>query len=286
MEHTDSSIRSVSRVAASIIVVVVIVAAVVSIFIVLPNLTKSTTGQKASFMLDFSPQCFHALFYYGYDHGFYTDNGLNVTIMPGSGSLNTIAAVATGKVDFGWADTGTLAQEAMTSNISNVRIVAMVYHVTPFVLLYNNATIHSFSDLNGKTLGSNQGSGSLVLFRILAKNYGLNMSSIQIKYASPSVYPELVVTGQVDFIATTIDKVPLLTPLAEKQGISLNFFRYADYGLDIYGNAIITTTQMIQKSTSDLTRISQLFSHIYTYFLQSKLGDEASELYVGIAIHY
>ncbi len=202
--------------------------------------------RPVTFMLDFVASGFHGLFYYGVDHGTYSQNGLQVSIMPGAGSSSAIAAVSTGQVDFAFVDVGTLALARVTSNVTNVRDVATVYQVTPFAIIYNKAKISSLSDLDGKTMGVQAGSGALKLFQILCRENGLNYSSISQVTASPSTYVNLVALGQVDFILATVNRLPALQPLAAQNGISLGEFRYADYGLPVYGNAIVTSLGMIE----------------------------------------
>src|SRR5579875_2850154 len=121
-------------IAVLVIVVILVVVAIGAYFVLNP----SSSTQQTTLMLDFSPTGYHALFYYGLDHGIYSSNGINLTILAGSGSANTVAAVASGKADFGFADTGTLAVAAATTNVSNVRIVAMVFQTTPGVVIYNS----------------------------------------------------------------------------------------------------------------------------------------------------
>lgn len=233
--------RGISRTLSLLVVLALLVVS----FAAFSELTQ-TTSQGVTFMLDFVPSGFHGLFYYGLNHNIYSGMHLNLTIIPGSGSLNTISAVASGKVDFGFVDSGVLALAAAQSNISNVRIVAMVFQKAPYSIIYNTAKISKFSDLANKTLGTTPGSGGVKLFAVLAKLNNLNTSSITRVDASASTYNALVALGQVDFIIGTVNRFPELQPLASQNKVTLGEFTFVQYGLDIYGDALVTSTDMIQ----------------------------------------
>ena len=232
----------IGKLAVALLIIVVAGAAGALAYVEFPP----ATAHSASFMLDFVPAGFHGLFYYGLDHGLYSASGLDLTILPGSGSLSTISAVAAGKADFGFVDAGVLAYSAVTANVSNVRIVAMVFQTIPYAIIYNTAKVSKFSDLAGKTMGTTPGSGGVKVFAVLAKLNGVNFSSITPVYASAATYNSLVALGRVDFIVGTVNRFPELQPLAKQNGVTLGEFPFASYGLDLYGNALVTTTSMIQ----------------------------------------
>jgi NitT/TauT family transport system substrate-binding protein len=84
------------------------------------------------------------------------------------------------------------------------------------------------------------------LFAVLAKLNNLNTSSITRVDASASTYNALVALGQVDFIIGTVNRFPELQPLASQNKVTLGEFTFVQYGLDIYGDALVTSTDMIQ----------------------------------------
>ncbi|MDG6999683.1 MAG: ABC transporter substrate-binding protein [Nitrososphaerota archaeon] len=235
---------AVSRITAVIMIVAILIIAAVGGYGVL-MLSQHSSPANVNLILDFTPTSYQSIFYYGLDHGIYRQNGIALTITSGSGSANAIAAVANGKADFGFADTGTLAVAAATSNVSNVRIVAMVLQNSFYTVIYNKANISSPTDLNGKTMGSFQGNGAQKLFTVFGKLNGVNVSSIKTTYTTPAQFNELVALGKVDFIVTGVDNNYTLRPVALQSNIHLGTFFYADYGVNIYGTAIIASTSMI-----------------------------------------
>ncbi len=229
--------------------------ALVSVSVAGYVLTSPSSGSEhgTSLMLDFTPAGSHAPFYYGIDHGLYKSQGINLTILAGQGSTSTIEAVASGKADFGVADSSTLTYLAATSNISNVRIVAMIYPNTTFAVIYNKASISQPSDLNNKTIANTQGGGEIQIFKIFAQKNGINESQLNFVYASTALYNQMVALGKADASLGSVGQFALLQSTALQNNIQLGMFPFSDYGLHIYGVALITTVSMINQH-SDIVK--------------------------------
>lgn len=212
------------------------------------QLTSSGTSanpQSASLLLDFTVTGYHGLFYYGLSQGIYAKNGIQLSILAGSGSAHTIAAVATGKADFGFADTGTLAVTESTSNVTGVKIVATVFQNLEYAVIYNTARIHSLSDLNGKTIGDFQGSGTGKIFPVFCAINGINYSSINFVYTTPATFNQLVALGQADAVISTFNQVANIESIAAQNNITLGVFGFSSYGMNTYGSSLITSQNMI-----------------------------------------
>lgn len=213
-------------------------------------------GSNVILMLNFSPSPYHAPFYYGLSQGTYRNNGVNVSLVPAQNDGASIAAVATGQVQFGLTDTSNLVQDVANSNISNVRIVAMIQQKTLYSVIYNEASVHTVTDLDGKEAGAvSPTNGGIItpLFEVMAQASGVNLSSIRFDYSSAPVHNAQLANGQVQFILSVASNLPALQAAAAKNGITLGEFNYGDYGVDTYGLALITSTQMIQQH-SDLVK--------------------------------
>lgn len=210
-------------------------------------LGNSSSAQltPATFMLDFVPLGYHGMFYYGFDHGIYAQNGIDLTIEGGHGSVGTIEAVAAGKVDFGFADPSALIVAAASGNISNVRIISAVFQRTFLGIVYNKATISNVSSLDGKNMATFQGNGAQKLFTVFGQVNHLNLSSISYVYTTPAQFNGLVALGKADAYIGGVDGMAEIASVAAQNNIQLGAFPYADYGLPLYGSALITTSQMI-----------------------------------------
>src|SRR5574341_285105 len=68
----------------------------------------AASREKLTFALNFVPYGIHAAFYAALDKGFYDQANLDVTIQRGTGSADTVTKVATGSVEVGFADAGSV----------------------------------------------------------------------------------------------------------------------------------------------------------------------------------
>ncbi len=210
----------------------------------LPSTTSSAT--PVSFELDFAPNSYHAIWYYTLDQGLYAQNGLSVDIIPGSSPANTVSAVASGTADFGIASLVSVIA-AESHGVSNIRVIGVVYHSNPDTIFFiQNKGISTIQDLAGKTFGTFTGSAAWQELPTLLKDNSVNYSTITISQASPATLPSLLISGKVNFIALTANRISDIGAAAQQNGEQLGHFFYKDYGLNRYDLVLLTNTNMIQ----------------------------------------
>lgn len=100
---------------------------------------KFGTPEKAdvSIQLKWLPQAQFMGYYVALDQGYYTDEGLNVTIVPGGGDISETTAVNNGTVDFGV----TWLSNLISANAGGMNLteVAQIYQRSGLVLVYKKA---------------------------------------------------------------------------------------------------------------------------------------------------
>src|SRR5882757_5698001 len=103
---------------------------------------------KLIVQLDWVAEPEHGGFYQAQARGFFKDEGLDVTLVPGGPNAFVMPKIATGQADIGQADsTNTLLQQAEDLPVLQV---AAVFQDDPSGLLINAASpVHSFEDLQG-----------------------------------------------------------------------------------------------------------------------------------------
>ena len=70
--------------------------------------TNADGSKQVTLTLNWVPYGEHAPFYYGLQKGYYSAEGIDLKILPGNGSGNTVKQVAQKQTDFGWADSPVL----------------------------------------------------------------------------------------------------------------------------------------------------------------------------------
>lgn len=219
--------------------------------------TARQSRDKATLLLEVKPTYNHFPYFYGLDQGIYASHGIDLAIEPGQSDAQSVSTLAAGKVQFALADVPTAVWAEATSNVTNVRVVAIIYQRTFFSVYYNKADIQNFSDLVGKTGGANNPatSAQTKLFELLLQLNNMSMSEMHMEYASGSVTSPLLADGQLQFSLRPLDSFGDVQAAAAKSGIQIGAFPFEAYGLSTYGSALLTTTQMIQEDPSLVQRM-------------------------------
>jgi len=89
------------------------------------------------------------------DKGYYSDNGLDVTMDTGRGSLDAIPRVATGTYQIGSADINALIKFRDQNPDLKVKAIFMIYSAPPFAIIGRKSLgVNVPKDLEGKILGA------------------------------------------------------------------------------------------------------------------------------------
>lgn len=201
------------------------------------------------FQLDWRFEGPSALFLHPAAQGYFRDAGLNVTIDSGSGSGATVTRVASGTYDMGFADMAALMEfHANNPTAPNKPVaVMMVYNNTPAaVLALKKSGISTPADLSGKKLGAPVFDAGRKAFPIFEK--ANNVSNVAWTSMDPPLRETMLVRGDIDAI-TGFSFTSLLN--LEARGVATNdivVMPFADYGVKLYGNAIIASPKLIQEN--------------------------------------
>ena len=186
----------------------------------------------------------HAPFYVAKDLGFYKDVGLNVNIQRGSGSADAVKFVDVGRADIGLADFVTTA--VARAKGAAVKVVAQYQVNSPFTIWSRkDLGISSIKDLAGHTIGSPPGDAQRIAFPAIAKVVGLDPNSVTWVNISPGAKVQSLASGTVDATVHFIDQLYLYQQAIGKD--NLVYFRWADYGVNPYGLAIIVNEDTLTK---------------------------------------
>jgi NitT/TauT family transport system substrate-binding protein len=129
---------------------------------------------KLTVQLDWVAEPEHGGFYQAQARGFFREEGLDVTLIPGGPGAFVMPSVATGKADIGQADsTSTLLQQAEGLPVLQF---AAVFQDDPSGLLVNaDSAVHKFADLQGKTIIARP---EWAFLKFLQKKYGLRFNIV------------------------------------------------------------------------------------------------------------
>lgn len=206
------------------------------------------------FALDWKFEGPAAPYFLSIDNGHFSEAGLEVEVTEGNGSLDAIPKVATGAYPVGFADINSLMRFLDQNPGAPVTAVMMIYDKPPFAVVGRKSLgVEEPADLVGKTLGAPPPDGAWAQFPIFAAENGLDMAQITVNPVGFPVREPMLADGQVQAI-TGFAFTSALN--AERLGVpadDLSVMLMADYGVALYGNAIIVNTDWAEANPEVLT---------------------------------
>jgi NitT/TauT family transport system substrate-binding protein len=195
------------------------------------------------FTLDFKIEGSSAPFLLSLDKGYYKAQGLNVTIDPAAGSLESIERVASGDYDMGFADINSLIKFRDAKPGTPIKAIFMLYNRPPFAVIGRKSRgINNPKDLEGKTLGAPAADLAYAQWPIFVQANSIDASKVKIESVGFPVRDPMLAAGQVD--AITGLSFSSFIDLKDK-GIPVDdiaVLLMADYGVELYGSAIIVNS--------------------------------------------
>lgn len=220
-----------------------ILGATLALFTAMP----AAAQQQVSLALDWIVGGAHSAYYVAREKGFYEEAGLKVDISRGFGSGDTVKRVASGTATFGIADTSTIIS-AMANDSVPVKIVGMMYDRATLGLIYlNDAGISKPQDLVGKSIGRSASGASVTMFPAFLAANNIDRKTINEVVVDAATYMPLLMSGRVQAVLEQSIHLSKFQKVAAERGKSALSMRYSDFGLDAYGNAIITSKSTIEQ---------------------------------------
>ncbi len=210
--------------------------------------TKETNNtaklDKIVFRLDWITTGYQAPYYYALDKGFYKDEGLDVSVLPGQGSGPGLMAVISGADTFGLIDPSLMAKYVDDS--APVKMVMGVFQKTPFAILSSaQKGIKKPSDLVGKSIAASPGGATQIITPTFLKKNNIDLKQVNIVSMDPGSLIPSVASGKVDaIISWGFMQVPLMKAAGVKE---VNLLPYGDYGVNMPVNGIVTSNKILEE---------------------------------------
>ena len=213
------------------------------------------------FQLDWRFEGPAALFLVPVAKGYFKDVKLDVTVDAGNGSGGAVTRVASGTYDMGFADLAALMEfNANNPDAPNKPVaVMMVYNNTPSsVMALKKSGIKTPADLAGKKLGAPVFDAGRRAFPIFAK--ANSIPNVTWTAMDPPLRETMLVRGDVDAI-TGFTFTSLLN--IEARGVKAEdvvVLQYPDYGVKLYGTAIIVSPKLIKENPAAIKAFLSAFA--------------------------
>jgi NitT/TauT family transport system substrate-binding protein len=212
-----------------------LLAALIALTVALPAAAQTSV----KFSLDGRLEGLAATFFLPQDRGYFKSEGLDVTVDEATTALEPITRVASGAYEMALADINTLIRYRDQHPSSPLKAVFMLYNKPPFAIVARRSRgITDPKQLEGKKLGTPP-VGMTFEWPLFAKLNNVDAAKVAIETIGFPVRAPMLAAGQID--AALGYSFRLYVDLKDR-GVPVDdivLMPMADYGLKLYGNAII-----------------------------------------------
>ena len=201
------------------------------------------------FALDWRFEGPAAPYFVAIDKGYYKAEGLDVTVDPGTGSVEGINRVASGAYEMGFADFNSLVKYRDNPRNLEVKAVMMVYDTPAFsIVALKKSGIKAPKDLEGKILGAPAPDGAYAQWPIFVQANKIDASKVKIENVGFPVREPMLAQGKVDAITGFWFSSYMNLRANNVPADEIVVLHMRDYGVDLYGNVIIANPDFIRFS--------------------------------------
>lgn len=174
------------------------------------------------------------------DRGYYAEEGLEVTMDTGQGSLEAIPRVASGTYQMGFADINSLIRFRDQNPDLPVKAVLMVYNNPAFSVVGRRSLgVEEPRDLEGRRLGAPAADGAFAQWAAFVEANGIDADAVTIENVGFPVREPMLAQGQVDAITGFSFSSFINLKAAGVPEDDIAVMLMSDWGLDLYGNVVI-----------------------------------------------
>lgn len=204
---------------------------------------------KIRFALDWRFEGPAAAYLIAIDKGFYKDEGLEVTIDPGTGSVESINRLASGTHDMAFGDINSLIKFRDNPENAKVKAVAMIYNTPAFaiVTLKKNG-IAKPKDLEGRILGAPAPDGAFAQWPIFVKANGIDAAKVKVENVGFPVREPMLAKGDVHAITGFSFSSFMNLKAQNIPGDEIVVMLMRDFGLDLYGNVLMASPKLMAEN--------------------------------------
>ena len=215
----------------------------------IPGPAQAADPLKVRFILNWKFQGPQAWFFLADDKGYFKQAGIDIQLDQGAGSGAAVPKVASTAYDAGFGDINAITRFASKNKGKQPVAVYMIYNQTPFVIATpKSAKIMKPKQLEGMTLGAPVNDGAFKLFPAFANIAGIDASKVNWQHMKPNLRVTMLKQGKVQGVSGYH-----LTVLFDALRVGMNpdsdldFMRFADFGMDLYSNAVMVSQEMLDK---------------------------------------
>ncbi|MGE0310969.1 MAG: ABC transporter substrate-binding protein [Lautropia sp.] len=219
--------------------------------IALTPASPALAADKIQLQLNWFHLADHAPIYLAMKNGYFKEEGLELTVLRGSGSADSAKKIDLKQSDVGISDAPTVL--TAISKGANLKMVAVVYDKAGNnVFFRKSANIRTPKDLVGKKIAAPPADSHRVLWPAFARQNGIDPASVTMVNVKPEGKQAIVAAGEVDGSFDLYTSYAIWEKVLGKGEVG-NLL-WADFGLPIYGHTYFVNTETIEKNPKLIER--------------------------------
>ena len=210
----------------------------------------------------------HGAYVLGKERGFYAEEGINLTINEGRGSVRSVQLIGSKEDDFAMADAGSLMLGAARG--IPAKAVMTVVGVSSFcVVARKDSGIRTIKDLQGKRLAVTAGDALTALWPAVVAANKLDGNSIRLVMMDAAAKVPAVLEKNVDAVLGGISDQPNLMRQRDVEPVVIPFY---DVGVNTIGMSILAHPDTIAQKPDLVRRFVRATAKSY----EATLADPAA----------
>lgn len=228
--------------------------------------------ERVTIQLQWVTQAQFAGYYVALDKGWYLEEGIEVTIVPGAPDVSAVDLVLSESRQFGTSLLADLAVQVQQGR--PLRSVAQIQQKNGLLLVARkDSGIERPQDFRGKRVGVWLGNWQ-AQFDSLMANAGINRDEFELVSQGYSMAPFL--NGELDVASAMIYNEYYSVLESGVSADELSIIDYADYGLGFPGDALFTSLRMIEQKPELVAKVVRASLRGWKYAIENP--EEAVEI--------
>ena len=226
-------------------------------------------------ILDFVPTGEYVPHYTALEKGWYRDEGLDVKILRGQGSADTVKRIAAGQGETGIADISTVIAGRANTDVK-VKAIALWYRRPPHgIFVRADSPIKTPRELEGKKLAISPGNSHQILWPVFEKLSGLKPGSVTWVTMDAASMPPALIKGVTDAVPFFVVHEARIRKVAKQQNADIRVLTaWADLGFDLSSTSLIAREDTIAKDPDGLRAFLRATLKGADYAFRQKHFDE------------
>ncbi len=226
-------------------------------------------------ILDFVPTGEYVPHYTALEKGWYKDEGLDVKIVRGQGSADTVKRIAAGQGEVGIADISTVIAARANTDVK-VKGIALWYRRPPHgIFVRADSPIKNPKELEGKKLAISPGNSHQILWPMFEKLSGLKPGSVTWVTMDAASMPPALIKGATDAVPFFVVHEARIRKIAKQQNADIRVLTaWADLGLDLSSTSLIAREDTIARDPDGLKAFLRATLKGADYAFRTKRFDE------------